>query len=143
MHRNGNLHFTMHSSLMTSCHMLPLLIAQVGSNVKMQFPQCTASNDSPFLNVSYFLKFFPAVGAPYDQMIESGYEAMMKWDGNMLNKVGLRQPNYQALYVLWFLKALEVIVFEGFALLHSVLLKILSIFIFKRPSSSLKSANLT
>ena len=81
------------------------------------------------------------MGAPYDQMVQSGYEAMMKWDGNMLNKVGHRQPNYEALYVLWFLKALEVIVFEGFALIHFILMKIISIFIFTRPSLSLKSAN--
>ena len=41
-------------------------------------------------------------------MVESGYQAMMNWDGKYNNKVGFRTPNYEALYVLWFLKGLEL-----------------------------------
>ena len=59
-------------------------------------------------------------------MVQSGYDSMMKWDGTMIKKVGHRTPNYEALYVLWFLKAFEVLIFEGFALL----LQSLSFFIF-------------
>lgn len=64
-----------------------------------------------------FLQFFPAVGEEYNNMVQSGYESMMKWDGTMIKKVGHRTPNYEALYVLWFLKAFEVLIFEGFAFL--------------------------
>lgn len=60
-------------------------------------------------------------------MVESGYQAMIKWDGKMLKKVGHRQPNYEALYVLWFLKVFEVIVFEGFLVIRSVLFFFISI----------------
>ena len=60
-------------------------------------------------------------------MVESGYQAMIKWDGKMFKKVGHRQPNYEALYVLWFLKVFEVAVFEGFAVIRSALLFFLSI----------------
>lgn len=53
---------------------------------------------------------FPVLGDEYDAMVQSGYEAFMKWDGKMNNKVGHRQPNYQALYVLWTLKICEYMV---------------------------------
>jgi hypothetical protein len=48
-------------------------------------------------------------------MVQSGYEAMMNWDGRMNKKVGHRLPNYQALYVLWFLKFWEILVFGVYA----------------------------
>ena len=75
----------------------------------------------------YFLKFFPAVGKDYEDMVQSGYESMMKWDGTMIKKVGHRKPNYEALYVLWFLKVFEVLVFEGFLTLKFVLFFIFSL----------------
>lgn len=52
--------------------------------------------------------FFPAVDQAYDDMVETGYQAMMKFNGKMINKVGHRIPNYPALKVLWLLKFLEV-----------------------------------
>lgn len=51
---------------------------------------------------------YPAVGAEYDRMVQSGYDAFMKWDGTMIKKVGHRRPNWEALIVLWCLKFLEV-----------------------------------
>ena len=52
--------------------------------------------------------FFPAVGKAYDDIVDSGYRAMMDFKGGMIKKVGHRLPNYPALKVLWFLKVLEV-----------------------------------
>lgn len=57
--------------------------------------------------------FFPQVGDHYDSVRRSGYDAMMAWDGKMNKKVGFRQPNYPALYVLWFLKFFEVLIYRG------------------------------
>ena len=61
-------------------------------------------------------------------MVQSGYESMMKWDGTMIKKVGHRTPNYEALYVLWFLKAFEVLIFEGFANIMHFFCFLISIF---------------
>jgi hypothetical protein len=72
----------------------------------------------------------------YDEMVESGYQSMMNWKGDMIAKVGHRQPNYEALYVLWFLKIFEVLVFEGI-----IMLRIISIFfisILKYPFNCMK-----
>jgi hypothetical protein len=52
---------------------------------------------------------FPSVGEAFDRMVCSGYEAFTQWDGSMNAKVGRRLPNYQALVVLWVLKALELV----------------------------------
>ena len=52
--------------------------------------------------------------------MDSGYEALMNWDGTMIKKVGHRRPNYEALYVLWSLKAFEVIVFETISFLENL-----------------------
>jgi len=73
--------------------------------------------------------FYPAVGQAYDDMVESGYQAMMKFDGKMIKKVGHRIPNYPALRVLWALKFLEVQVlttasfvkfFLAFLVIHAI-----------------------
>jgi hypothetical protein len=53
--------------------------------------------------------FFPSIGKALDDMIETGYQAMINWNGKYLKKVGHRKPNYKALYILWFLKFLEII----------------------------------
>ena len=45
----------------------------------------------------------------------------------MIEKVGHRKPNYEALYVLWFLKVFEVLVFEGFSVLKCGILFLISI----------------
>lgn len=42
-------------------------------------------------------------------MVKTGYDAMMKWDGTYIKKVGHRRPNYEALVVLWTLKAFELL----------------------------------
>lgn len=61
---------------------------------------------------TYPQMMLPAVGKEYDEMVRSGYEAFMKWDGvSMIKKVDNRTPNYEALYVLWFLKFWEVVVY--------------------------------
>jgi len=59
--------------------------------------------------------FFPAVGKDYDDMVDSGYKAMLKFavDGEMIKKVGHRIPNYPALKVLWVLKFFEVYFLKG------------------------------
>jgi hypothetical protein len=49
----------------------------------------------------------PTVGSEYEAMVQSGFDAMMAWDGTMNKKVGRRVPNYSALYVLWALKFIE------------------------------------
>lgn len=67
-------------------------------------------------------------------MVDSGYNSMIKWDGKMIKKVGHRQPNYEALYVLWFLKLFEVLVFEGFFIVQSAVLFVISVL--KSPFSS-------
>lgn len=53
---------------------------------------------------------YPATGDNYDSLVKSGYETMMSWDGSYSEKVGKRQPNYNALYVLWVLKYLDLFV---------------------------------
>jgi hypothetical protein len=52
-------------------------------------------------------------GQEYEEIVASGYEAFMKWvhekEGVMNKKVNHRVPNYEALYLLWFLKFFELI----------------------------------
>ena len=54
--------------------------------------------------------FYPAVGDDYHAIVQSGHDAFMNWKGHRLRKVGSRTANYQALYVLWVLKVIEIIV---------------------------------
>jgi hypothetical protein len=65
--------------------------------------------------------FFPPAGKAYDDMVDSGYEAMMAWKGDMISKVGNRRPNYEALYVLWFLKCIEIGVRRSVSVFRSLL----------------------
>lgn len=51
---------------------------------------------------------FPCIGEAYDELVATGYRAMRSWDGRMNRKVGFRRPNYEALVVLWTLKAIEI-----------------------------------
>jgi len=55
--------------------------------------------------------FYPAVGAEYDEVALSGYNAFKEWaaTGKKIRKVGSRRPNYEALIVLWFMKLFEII----------------------------------
>jgi hypothetical protein len=52
--------------------------------------------------------FYPSIGSDYEEMVKSGYEAFLAWDGRKIKKVGQRRPNYEILAVLWILKLLEV-----------------------------------
>lgn len=87
----------------------------------------------PFYFINYYhalfmyCQFFPAVGKEYDDMVESGYQSMMNWKGTMISKVGHRQPNYEALYVLWFLKIFEVLIFEGIVMLRIISMYFISL----------------
>jgi len=54
------------------------------------------------------------VGVAYDEMVESGYRAAKAWDGRLNKKVGYRQPNNEALYVLWVFSLLETIFYGTF-----------------------------
>ena len=52
---------------------------------------------------------FPLVGEEYRDIAQTGYDAMMKWDGVMKKKVGVRFPNYQALSILWVVRVIELV----------------------------------
>jgi hypothetical protein len=71
--------------------------------------------------------FYPCIGAEYAAMVESGRQQMKQWDGRMNRKVGSRQPNYSALYVLWTLKVLENFVYSLFFTCHKVVLLLIAL----------------
>lgn len=60
---------------------------------------------------------FPLVGEEYQDIARTGYDAMMKWDGTMKKKVGVRFPNYQALSILWPVRILELILLFAYRIL--------------------------
>lgn len=77
---------------------------------------------------TYSQMFFPATGEVYDEMVRSGYEAFSRWDGRTMNKkVGSRTPNYSALYVLWFLKFFEVLIYAVVDIIKLVINSILKL----------------
>jgi hypothetical protein len=59
---------------------------------------------------------FTQVGDAYFDTVESGYRAMMAWNGDLIKKVGHRRANYEALAVLWALKAFEIAMNRGASL---------------------------
>jgi hypothetical protein len=59
--------------------------------------------------LTYKQMIVPSEGQEYEELVESGYQAFMAWDGAMKKKVGARIPNYPALCFLWFLKGLEIL----------------------------------
>ena len=63
---------------------------------------------------------YPCTGVAYDELVASGYQAMKSWDGKMNRKVGFRRPNYEALVVLWTLKAVEIPLKHALHLPHYV-----------------------
>mmetsp|Transcript_4622 Transcript_4622/g.7554 ORF Transcript_4622/g.7554 Transcript_4622/m.7554 type:complete len:291 (+) Transcript_4622:180-1052(+) len=71
--------------------------------------------------------FYPCVGEEYDAMVKSGYDAMMNWDGKMNKKVENRIPNYPALYVLWYLKVLESLLYGGLYICSNTLFLLASL----------------
>ncbi len=68
----------------------------------------------------YSQMFFPPQGQDYTDIVDSGYEATVKWmgHGKMNKKVGekggpaYRTPNWEALRFLWFAKILEVLLYH-------------------------------
>ena len=56
------------------------------------------------------------MGDAYTATVETGYRAMMAWSGGLIKKVGHRRPNYEALTVLWALKAFEIALNHGVSL---------------------------
>jgi hypothetical protein len=60
---------------------------------------------------------YPPELETYEKMVETGYRAFLEWDGRLHKKVGYRQPNYEALSVLWPMKIMEVITFRTLQLL--------------------------
>jgi hypothetical protein len=70
-------------------------------------------DDDDKLLIAYYhvISIILFIDKEYDDMVLSGYQAFMDWNGILNKKVGLRQPNYSALYVLWILKVLEFILY--------------------------------
>ena len=89
--------------LMLTVRMIPIMMNDDGN----------VDDDDDILLISYYhlisIIFF--IDKEYDDMVLSGYQAFMDWNGILNKKVGLRQPNYSALYVLWILKVLEFILY--------------------------------
>lgn len=72
----------------------------------------------------------------YEKIVQSGYEAFLEWDGRLHKKVGYRQPNYQALSVLWPMKIIEIItlrLIQLFMKLYALVKLFLSYFSFPQP----------
>ena len=53
---------------------------------------------------------FPPVGRDYDDLVQSGYDAMISWDGKYKTKIGTRFANTTVLLMLWPIKFLEVFI---------------------------------
>ena len=53
---------------------------------------------------------FPPVGSDYDELVISGYEAVMNWDGCYKTKIGTRFANFHVLAMLWPVKFLEILI---------------------------------
>ena len=53
---------------------------------------------------------FPPVGRDYDDLVQSGYDAMISWDGKYKTKIGTRFANTSVLLMLWPIKFLEVFI---------------------------------
>ena len=68
--------------------------------------------------------FFPPDSKTFEEMKLSGSEAFRLWltHKKMIIKVGNRHPNYQALYVLWILKAIDLISVYIYSFLKYLLL---------------------
>eukprot|EP00597_Dinobryon_sp_UTEXLB2267_P002566 CAMPEP_0170063068 /NCGR_PEP_ID=MMETSP0019_2-20121128/4074_1 /TAXON_ID=98059 /ORGANISM="Dinobryon sp., Strain UTEXLB2267" /LENGTH=215 /DNA_ID=CAMNT_0010269405 /DNA_START=166 /DNA_END=809 /DNA_ORIENTATION=- len=52
-------------------------------------------------SLTYRQMIVPAEGQEYEDLVDSGYHAFMRWNGDMKKKVGTRIPNYPALCFLW------------------------------------------
>ena len=68
-------------------------------------------DDTLIIAYNHIMSIISFIDKEYDDMVLSGYQAFMDWNGILNKKVGLRQPNYSALYVLWILKVLEFILY--------------------------------
>ena len=52
----------------------------------------------------------PPTGKGYDDLVLSGYNEIISWDGKFKKKVGVRFTNYSGLLGLWPLKFIEIFV---------------------------------
>lgn len=73
-------------------------------------------------HLTYNEMFYPSVGPEYEAMVKSGHDAVLAWNGKMNKKVGSRQPNYSALYVLWALRVVEKVLYGVFNSCYSLLM---------------------
>lgn len=53
---------------------------------------------------------FPPVGKDYEDLVLSGYHAVITWDGTYKSKVRTRFANFTVLTMLWPIKFLEIII---------------------------------
>lgn len=65
-------------------------------------PRADVVQSLPFHNT-----YFPAIDEGYTRTIKQGYDAMFAWDGTLKRKEDVLFPSYFALFIGWFLFALE------------------------------------
>jgi len=61
------------------------------------------------IELSITQMLIPSHGPEYDGLVQKGYDTFMRWDGRMKTKVGVRLPNYTALFFLWAFKLIQVV----------------------------------
>lgn len=70
--------------------------------------------DDPTADVSISMSaqemMYGSQGEEFDRMVRTGYNAFMQWDGQLKKKVGLRKTKYAVQTLLWFLKAVELLI---------------------------------
>lgn len=60
--------------------------------------------------LSFSQMVFPPVDEDYDELVRSGYQAALSWDGTYKTKIGTRFANVQVLLMLWPIKFLEILI---------------------------------
>ena len=97
-------------------------ITRTFTNSEMFFPLVRAPGGLDLMSLlltacgAPCFSLFTQVGDAYLDTVESGYRAMMAWNGDLIKKVGHRRANYEALTVLWALKAFEIAMNRGASL---------------------------
>lgn len=71
--------------------------------------------------------FFPPHDTLFQDMVLSGEQSFREWltHKTMVLKVGNRHPNYQALYVLWLLKSVDIFSVRIYSILQYVLIMVI------------------
>lgn len=49
-------------------------------------------------------------GEDFERMVCTGYDAFMRWDGQLKKEVGLRKTKYAVQTLLWYLKVVELLI---------------------------------